>query len=99
MTHSDKPLGDSTAAMALMTTNSPSLEAYFQKKLANIRRALPEAARQLKEADVEVVHVHYDGCGDSGQIESVTCLGAGGKPVDLTAEAAIMEDQLTNLIL
>ncbi len=96
MTHSNEPAGDS-AAVALTPTNSPSLEAYFQEKLGNIRRALPEAARQLKEAGVEVVHVNYDGCGDSGQIESVTYLGEGGKPVDLTAEVAITEDQLTNL--
>jgi hypothetical protein len=97
MTQADKPLGDSIAAMALMPTNSPSLEAYFQEKLGNIRRALPEAARQLKEAGVKVVLVNYDGCGDSGQIESVTYLGAGGKAVDLTAEVTITEEHLTDL--
>jgi hypothetical protein len=58
---------------------------------------LPEAARQLKEAGVQVVHINYDGCGDSGQIESVTYLDAEGKPLDPAGRVTITEDQLMDL--
>ena len=36
-------------------------------KVRYARRGLPEAARQLKEAGVELVHIRYDGCSDSGR--------------------------------
>jgi hypothetical protein len=62
-----------------------------------VRRRLPDAARQLKEAGVAVVQLAYDGCGDSGQLESVTYVDAQGKPVNPTGQVAITEDQLMDL--
>jgi hypothetical protein len=97
MTQSDQPSGDSTAAGVTTQTNSFSLDQYYPEKLDNFRRELPEAARQLKEAGVEVVHINYDGCGDSGQIEDITYLDAVSKPLDPAGRVTITKDQLMDL--
>lgn len=97
MTHSDQPSGDSAAADVVTPISSFSLDQYYREKLDNFRRELPEAARQLKGAGVQVVHINYDGCGDSGQIEGVTYLDAEGKPLDPAGRVTITEDQLMDL--
>jgi hypothetical protein len=97
MTHSDKPLSDTSPADATTPTNSFSVAQYYREELENARRGLPEAARQLKEAGVAIVHIEYDGVGDSGQIESVTYVGAQGQPVNPAGQVTITEDQLMDL--
>lgn len=97
MTHSDTPSNDTTPTDTAIPTSSFSLTRYYQEKLENARRGLPEAARQLKDAGVEVVQIDYDGCGDSGQIESVTYVDAQGQPVNLAGQVTITEDQLMDL--
>jgi hypothetical protein len=97
MTQSN-PMSDNPAANTIAgPTSSAWLEQYERERLENVRQHLPEARRQLQEAGVEGVHIHYDGCGDSGSIESITYTGAHGKPVDLAGKTTITENQLTNL--
>jgi hypothetical protein len=97
MTQSNQPSDGSAAAGVTTPTNSFSLDQYYREKLDNFRRELPEAARQLKEAGVEVVHINYDGCGDSGQIEDITYLDAAGKALDPASKVTIAEDRLMDL--
>lgn len=97
MAESDKSSGDTTHVDGFAPTSSFSLEKYYQEKLDRVRRELPEAARQLKEAGVASVHIDYDGCGDSGQIESVAYLDAEGKSCSLVSRTTISEDQLMDL--
>jgi hypothetical protein len=97
MTQSDNPSNDAVPAVVPDVTSSFSLEQYYREKLANVRQHLPEAARQFKEAGVERVHIHYDGCGDSGQIESIEYTDREGKPVDPVGKVTITEEQLTDL--
>jgi Family of unknown function (DUF6878) len=97
MTHSDKPSGDATPPDAGTPTTSPSLAQYYRERLDNARRGLPEAARRLKAAGVELVHIRYDGCGDSGQIEEVTYTDAQGKSVNPADQMTLTEDQLMEL--
>ena len=78
-------------------TSSFSLQCYYREKLENVRQQLPEAARQLKEAGVVTVEIYYDGCGDSGQIESIHCLDAACKAIDPTGRVAITDDALRDL--
>jgi hypothetical protein len=97
MTQSEKP-ADGTAAMAVSNpTSSFSLERYYEERLENVRRNLPEAARELKEAGVATVRIEYDGCGDSGQIESVSYLDRDGKALEFSSTASFSEDRLTDL--
>jgi hypothetical protein len=97
MTQSDQPPDDAAATGAIAPTSSFSLVQYYREKLDNLRRQLPEAARQLKEVGVQVVHINYDGCGDSGQIESITYSDGEGKPVSPASRLTITEDQLMDL--
>jgi hypothetical protein len=97
MTQSNEPSGDTAPAGGVNPTTSSSLHGYFEERLDNVRRTLPEAARQLKAAGVATVQINYDGCGDSGQIESVTYTGAQGQPVNPAAQVTITEDQLMDL--
>jgi hypothetical protein len=62
-----------------------------------VRRQLPEARRQLKDAGVEQVHINYDGCGDSGCIERIAYTDGQGSAVDLAGKLAITEEQLMDL--
>jgi hypothetical protein len=97
MTQSTK-LSDGPAANTIVSPTSSSwLAQYESERLANVRRHLPNAQRQLKEAGVESVHINYDGCGDSGQIESITYTDGHGKPVDLAGKTTITGDQLMDL--
>jgi hypothetical protein len=97
MTHSAKRSSDTAPAGTVTLSTSFSLEGYYREKLENARRGLPEVARQLKQAGVEIVHIEYDGVGDSGQIENVRYVGAQGKPVNPADQVAIGEDQLMDL--
>src|SRR5213595_1869837 len=93
MTQSDNSSKDTAAN----PTSSFSLEQYYREKLANVRQQLPEVARQLKDAGVVRVHIQYDGCGDSGQIESIPFLDDEGKPLDLANKVSFTEAELMEL--
>jgi hypothetical protein len=97
MTHSNPPPDEQTATISALPTFSFSLAQYERERLDHVRRYLPEARRQLKDAGVEHVHVEYDGCGDSGCIESITCTDGQGRAVDLAGRLAISEEQLFDL--
>jgi hypothetical protein len=97
MTQSDKPSGEAVLAGDETPTSSFSLKQYYQETLDNVRRQLPEVAQQLKEAGVAIVCINYDGCGDSGQIESVTYIDAQGKSFNLASQVTITEGQLMDL--
>ena len=97
MTQSNPPPDDQAAKISALPTFSFSLAQYERERLENVRRHLPEARRQLKDAGVEHVHIDYDGCGDSGCIESITYTDGQGSAVDLTGKLAISEEQLFDL--
>jgi hypothetical protein len=97
MTHPDLPPDDCSLGGSAKTTTSPSLEDYYRDRLANIRQQLPEAARQLKEAGAVTVEIYYDGCGDSGQIESIHYFDGAYKALDLTGRVTITDEALMNL--
>jgi len=85
MNHSENPSNDGvTLVDTFNSTSSSSLQEYYAKRLEHVRRNLPEAARQLKEIGVVRVEVDYDGCGDSGQIESLHYFDVDYKPIDLS---------------
>src|SRR5450631_2221151 len=97
MTQSNPPPDDQAAKISAPPTFSFSLAQYERERLENVRRHLPEARRQLKEAGIDSVHIHYDGCGDSGSIESITYTDGQGTVVDLAGKLAMTEDQLMDL--
>jgi hypothetical protein len=63
-----------------------------------VRTELPLLAARLKSIGVASVAVEYDGCGDSGQIEDVTCRNAQGDPVELTGDAGVIQTELSDLL-
>jgi hypothetical protein len=97
MTESNSKTLDPKAPMNIAPTSSPSLQQYYLDRMANIRHRLPEAARQLKEAAVASVHIYYDGCGDSGQIETIEYTGNDGNAVDIAGRVLITESELLDL--
>jgi hypothetical protein len=86
-----------TTGTATEPTSSPSLEQYYFERLANVREHLPNAAKQLKSAGVACVHIQYDGCGDSGQIEGIEYRSEDGKPIDILGKVTITDDELMDL--
>ncbi len=97
MTQSEKRAGGTAAVPAQNPTSSFSLDRYYEESLENIRRHLPEAARELKGAGVASVHIEYDGCGDSGQIESLSYLDRDGKTLEFSGTASFSEERLMDL--
>ena len=97
MAQSDIPADGSLPTAVPNTTSSFSLQCYYREKLENVRQQLPEAARQLKEAGVVSVEIYYDGCGDSGQIESIHYFDAAYKAIDPTGRVTITDDALMDL--
>ena len=97
MSQSDKPSDEAAAPHVTVPTVSTSLQTYFHDRLDHLRKALPEAARQLKDAGISIVNITYDGCGDSGQIDSVSYSDAQGKPANRTNRLTITDDQLMEL--
>src|SRR5437660_10764897 len=97
MTQSDKSSNDTAAVAASNPTSSFSLEQYYREKLANVRQQLPEVARQLKDAGVVRVQIQYDGCGDSGQIESIAYLDDEGKPFNLAKKVRFQDSKLMDV--
>jgi hypothetical protein len=97
MTQSDNsPNGTERTADANPTLSS-SLKWYYHERLENVRRCLPDAQRQLKDAGVDYVYINYDGCGDSGQIDSIEYTDREGKPIDPAGKMTMTEDQLKDL--
>jgi hypothetical protein len=95
---SENPTNDGTKPVdTFNSTSSPSLREYYAKRLEHVRQHLPEAARQLKEIGIVRVEVYYDGCGDSGQIESLHYFDAGCKQIDVTGRVKLTHDALKDL--
>jgi hypothetical protein len=97
MNDSKDPTSRNVPVDPVNSTTSPSLQEYYQKRLENVRQQLPEAARQLKEIGVVGVEVYYDGCGDSGQIESIHFFDANYKSLDPSGRVTITDEALMNL--
>jgi hypothetical protein len=83
--------------LSVISTSSDSLAQYERERLDNVRRHLPEARRQLQAAGIDRVHILYDGCGDSGCIESITYTDEHGSTVDPAGTLAMTEEQLMDL--
>jgi hypothetical protein len=73
------------------------LERYHQEKLDNVRKHLPEAARQLKNAGVARAEIGYDGCGDSGQIEGIRYVDGEGKEIHPIGQIEFKEEAILDL--
>jgi len=97
MTRSTEPNSDTSALADSLPTSSFSLEQYYRERLENMRRQLPVARLQLKDVDVARVSIEYDGCGDSGQIESITYLDGDGRQVDPSGKVEITSETLMEL--
>ena len=88
-------MSDSNAATKdLDVTSSPPLVEYYRGTLQRVRQELPVLAARLKEIGVASVEVQYDGCGDSGQIETPICRDAQGDVVKLAGRTPVTADQL-----
>lgn len=83
-----------TEQVAPFITSSPALEKYRQDLRERIRSSLPAAALQLKAVGVAQVDIHYDGCGDSGQIEEVFYCGADGGQLDIAGQLSQSGEEL-----
>ena len=98
MNQSENPTNyDTSPVDTFNSTSSPTLQEYYAKRLDHVRQHLPEAARQLKEIGVVRVEVYYDGCGDSGQIESLHYFDADYKQIDVTGRVTLTHDALVDL--
>ena len=97
MTTTDPTTTETMKVQVTEPTSSLSLEQYYSARLANARQHLPDAAKQLKGAGVACVHIQYDGCGDSGQIEGIEYRGEDGKPIDILGKVTITDDELMDL--
>jgi len=97
MTQSDKPLSAASPDADPIASSSSSLERYYRERLENVRQHLPVAAEQLKDGGVAHVEIHYDGCGDSGQIDDVRCFDAQRAMIDLPSTLTLSEDALREL--
>jgi hypothetical protein len=96
MTQSN-PLSDGPPTSSVISTSSDSLAQYERERLENVRRHLPEARRQLQAAGIDSVQILYDGCGDSGCIESITYTDGQGSAVDVAGKLAMTDEQLMDL--
>ena len=96
MTQSNR-LSDHPPTLSVISTSSDSLAQYERERLENVRRHLPEAGRQLQAAGIDSVQILYDGCGDSGCIESITYTDGQGSTVDPAGKLAMTEEQLMDL--
>ncbi len=78
-------------------TYSFELRRYHAERLENARRLAPQVAARLRVAGVARLEVEYDGCGDSGQIESVLAFDAGGSEVEPSSENGLKSMELETL--
>jgi hypothetical protein len=98
MNESENPANDDTKPVdTFNSTSSPSLQEYYAKRLEHVRQHLPEAAGQLKDAGVARIEVYYDGCGDSGQIESIHYFDTENKQIDLPGRVTLTHEALMDL--
>ena len=96
MTQSNR-VSEGPPNLSVISTSSDSLAQYERERLDNVRRHLPEARRQLQAAGIDRVQILYDGCGDSGCIESITYTDGQGSTVDPAGTLAMTEEQLMDL--
>jgi hypothetical protein len=91
------PLSGTATTLTMISTSSDALAQYERERLENVRRHLPEARRQLLEAGIQRVEIIYDGCGDSGCIESIAYRDGEGSEVNVAGKLAMTEEQLADL--
>jgi hypothetical protein len=96
MTQSNLP-SNAPPTLSVISRSSDSLAQYERERLENVRRHLPDARRQLQAAGIDSVQIFYDGCGDSGCIESITYADGQGSAVDVAGKLPMTEEQLTDL--
>jgi hypothetical protein len=74
------------------STDSPGLAGYFEeqeKRRAKLGPIYKELALKLAAVQVVLVSSEYDGCGDSGQIESVSYFNAANEDLSQTVEEGL----------
>lgn len=96
MNKPEQPGGDSPQSALQLITN-PTLEDYLRDRLANIRQKLPILAQALTDAGVCHVRIFYDGCGDSGCIETIEYTDRDRKPVEPVEFKELSEHELMDL--
>lgn len=96
MTQSEHPSNDNAAAV-VSCADSDWLQEYCRQSLERVRQRLPEIARALRDVGVVHVRVHYDGCGDGGQIEDVQYLDADGAGVEVASRLSFSETELQDV--
>jgi hypothetical protein len=78
---------------SIMSNQNPDLSETFRQALASIAQYKQEAARritklgpvlraELQKAGVATVYAEYDGCGDSGCFEAISCRSAAGESLE-----------------
>jgi hypothetical protein len=97
MTETNHNANGEAASSATLTATSFSLEKYYQAQLENVRRQWPSVREKLQAIRVACVQVHYDGCGDAGQIERIEYFDAAGTAIDPTGPTGLTKSQLMNL--
>jgi hypothetical protein len=97
MTQAEENASGPADSGTVKLTNCFSLDNYSREKLENVRRTLPEAARQLKTAGIGRMLIRYDGCGDAGQIDRICYFGPDGRPVETLGNLELFEDTLSAL--
>jgi hypothetical protein len=97
MTQVDEDASGPPDPSTVKLTNCFSLDNYYREKLENVRRTLPESARQLKTARIGRMLIRYDGCGDAGQIDRICYFGPDGRPVERLENLKLSEETLSDL--
>jgi hypothetical protein len=97
MSELDNAPNEGPSLTLVASNSSEALTSYWNARLANIRKSLPVLARQLQDAGVCRVHIIYDGCGDSGCIDTVDYTDGVGKPVTGVEIEKLTEAQVLDL--
>lgn len=78
-------------------TSSDVLQSYYDDKLANVRQQFPRLAQQLRAVGIICVEVHYDGVGDSGQIEFIEFYDKARRVPFPKCHVSLTEEQIMDL--
>jgi hypothetical protein len=97
MTNQDPQSNGADGSSTPAPTASFSLQRYYDDKAAHVRRRLPELAQQLRAIGIVCVEVHYDGVGDSGQIESIDYFDKSRKVPFPKGHVGFTEDEIDDL--
>ena len=77
---------------------SSTADSYAAARLRRAQRALRKALAGVAGRDVTTVEVEYDGCGDSGMVESVVFMRA-GESVAVPSDAAATVEEYVEALL